>query len=188
MCQAPLLIHATLTKVLSVISSYSVLFNPQNIAVSYVVLLAYFIDEETQRAVKLFPRYTQFTSSRLGIQPLSCLMPEPLTTMQPSGAWTHRDHILTLTGCSGVLSKEGICTEDRDFGLRLERRHENSGGDPSHPGLTSFTSVTSFRGAEGGRRRRRGNYLPKLPFPSLFLGLLESNLPQMARAFGVHKV
>lgn len=142
----------------------------------------------------LSPRHTQFTSSRLWIQPLSCSIPELLTTVQQWGAC--RIHIETTflhwlgarMPSKGHLRWASPRAEDWGFGLRLEKRRESSAEDPSHPGLASFISVTSFRGVEWGGRKRKGNCLPKLPFPSSLLGLLQSNLPQMARAFNVHKV
>lgn len=105
---------------------------------------------------------------------------------------SHRDHILTLTGRSGAFRRALALSFSTGRGLglrlRLEKRRESRSEDPSHPGLASFISVTNFRGVEWGGRKRKGNCLPKLPFPSSWLGLVQSNLPQMARAFNVHRV
>lgn len=100
------------------------------------------------------------------------------------------EHKTTLSlGCSVWLQKRGHLNWAVSMGGRLGLRAEawEEAGEQwealSHPRVASFTSETSFCGAVWGGRKKREKCLPKFPFLSLSLGFLESDFPQMARAF-----
>lgn len=99
----------------------------------------------------------------------------------------HKNH--TLTRVPSAASKERAfelsCLHGRRIGAssRGLRKAGEQWEAPSHPRVASFTSETSFCGVKWGRRKKR-----EMPSQIHFffvwsLGFLESNFPQMPRAF-----